>query len=202
MLELDYLFTTAYAPFTISVLIMLGICVVEMVGLGLSGIDLDFDVDGDTGILDWLGIGKVPLLIILVVLLGLFGLSGIVIQNTAHAILGTLPLWLAVPGALGVTLPLLGISCRGLAVIMPQDETVAVDRRSLLRRRAVILTGQASADLPARGRVFDEFGNPHYVLILPHNPEEVFPEGEEVMLVRKEGETFYAIGESSILKPY
>ena len=95
------------------VIIMLLIGAVEAFGLGASAVHLDAhaDVDGGGDLLGWLGVGRVPLLMLLVVFLALFGLAGLAIQQFA----GPLPLLIAVPAAVAAALPLTGLGARGLA---------------------------------------------------------------------------------------
>jgi hypothetical protein len=188
----DQLFTTPFMPFTVAVLVMFGIGIIEAVGLGLSAFDLhlhiDHDADGD-GLLSWLGIGEVPLLMILISFLALFGISGLMIQNTAKEMLeAPLSLVYAVPLALLITLPLLGITARVLARIMPKDETTAISLEDLRGKRATILLGSATPGSPTRARITDFHGQAHYLLVEPDTG--TVSEGDELILVRREGDVF------------
>jgi hypothetical protein len=84
--------TPAYAPFAIAFVIMIGIGLIEAIGLGLGHLDLHADVHAEAdggGMLDWLGLGhELPILIWLTSLLGCFTLSGIAIQQGATALTG------------------------------------------------------------------------------------------------------------------
>src|SRR5687768_5609748 len=75
----------ANLPFAVALLVMLMIGAVEALGLGASAVHLDAhaDMDGGGDLLGWLGIGRVPLLMLLVVFLALFGLAGLAIQQFA-----------------------------------------------------------------------------------------------------------------------
>ena len=68
----------ANLPFAVSLVLMLLIGLVEAIGLG-GAVALEFDADVDAGPLGWLGLGQVPLLIILVVFLALFGIIGLLL---------------------------------------------------------------------------------------------------------------------------
>ncbi|HLL30890.1 MAG TPA: OB-fold-containig protein, partial [Allosphingosinicella sp.] len=164
----------------------------EALGLGASAVQLDVgaDMDGGGDLLGWLGVGKVPLLMLLVVFLAIFGLAGLAIQQFA----GPLPLWLAAPAATAAALPLTGLGARGLARIMPQDETTAVSLDSLLGRRATITIGTARRGSPAQARVRDVHGHAHYVMIEPYDDAHSIGEGETVILERREGNIFIALG--------
>ena len=41
--------------------------------------------------------------------------------------------------------------------------------------------------------MIDRHGHPHFVMVEPHDPNAELVEGETVMLVRREGETFYGV---------
>lgn len=99
-------------------------------------------------------------------------------------------------------LPINGLAVRPVAAILPQDETSAVTLNSLIRRDAVIQTGAAKLGSPARSKVLDRFGHPHFVMVEPHDPTLELAEGETVLIVRRDGETFYVIRyESPLLGP-
>lgn len=184
-------------PFSVALLVMLMIGAAEAIGLGGAAVHTDghADIGGDgPDLLGWLGVGRVPLLIILVVLLALFGLIGIGFQEIAATLIGgPLSPWLAAPVALLVALPLTGICARGLALILPQDETTAIGLGSLVGRRAEIVIGEARRNSPARGRVRDVHGQTHYVMIEPTGDDEALPAGATVLLVRREGELFFGL---------
>jgi membrane protein implicated in regulation of membrane protease activity len=189
---LDIIAAPANLPFLVALLIMLMIGAVEALGLGASAVHLDVgaDLDGGGDLLGWLGIGKVPLLMLLVVFLAVFGLAGLAIQQFA----GPLSLWIAVPGAAAAALPLTGLGARGLARIMPQDETTAVSLDSLVGRRATITIGTARRGSPAQARVSDIHGQPHYVMVEPYDDAHAVGEGETVILERRQGNIFIALG--------
>ncbi len=189
--------------FVVALAVMLLIGVLELVGLGAGHVDLDLDVDGAPDMLGWLGIGRLPFLMLLVVFLSCFGIIGLVAQQASHDLRGTLidPL-LAVPGAALLALPATGIVGNLLARIMPRDHTTAVDLDVLVGRRGRIVTGTASAGCAARARVEDQHGQAHYVMVEPNTPDAALREGDTILLVRREGDTFHAIDpEQLTLRP-
>lgn len=194
---LDFLLAPQNLPFAVALAVMLLIGAAEAIGLGAGAVDLDADVDagGDGGdLLGWLGVGRVPLLIVLVVLLALFGLIGLAGQKLAAALTGgPLPLWLGAALAFVAALPLTGVCARALARILPQDETTAVSRDKLLGKRAEVLVGEARRGSPARARVRDVHGQVHYVMIEPTHDDVALSEGATVLLVRREGDTFFGL---------
>ena len=86
-----------------------------------------------------------------------------------------------------------GAVARPLGRILPGDETSAVTLDTLVGRRAIIVTGRARKGYPARARVEDRFGHSHHVMVEPHEAGAEFTEADEVLLVRRETETFYAV---------
>jgi membrane protein implicated in regulation of membrane protease activity len=194
---LEIIAAPANLPFSVALLIMLMIGAVEALGLGASAVHLDVhaDVDGGGDLLGWLGIGRVPLLMLLVVFLALFGLAGLAIQQFA----GPLPLWIAVPGAVAAALPLTGFGARGLARIMPGDETTAVSLDSLVGRRGTITIGTARRGSPAQARVADIHGQVHYVMVEPYDDHLGLGEGETVRLDSRQGNIFIAVGRADAI---
>ena len=195
---LEIIAAPANLPFSVALLVMLMIGAVEALGLGASAAHLDVDSDMDGGdLLAWLGVGRVPLLMLLVVFLAIFGLAGLAIQQFA----GPLPLWIATPAAAAAALPLTGLGARGLARIMPQDETTAVSLDSLVGKRGTITIGTARRGSPAQARVRDAHGQVHYVMVEPHEEAHPIGEGEDVLLARRDGNIFLALGEADGLTP-
>ncbi|HEU0097238.1 MAG TPA: YqiJ family protein [Allosphingosinicella sp.] len=193
---LDFIAAPANLPFSVALLVMLMIGAVEALGLGASAVHLDIDADahveGGGDLLGWLGVGRVPLLMLLVVFLAVFGLFGLALQQVA----GPLSPGLAAAIAAVAALPLTGIGARGLARIMPHDETTAVSLDTLVGKRGAITIGTARRGSPAQARVRDAHGQPHYVMVEPHDDAHPHGEGETILLVRREGNIFIAIGEA------
>lgn len=189
---LELLVAPAAVVFTAALVLMLAIGAIEALGLGASGLELDLDLD--SGLLDWLGVGRVPLLVLLVAFLAAFGGLGLAGQQVALLTTGALlSPWLAIPAALVAALPLTALLARGLARIMPRDETTAFEIDDLVGHAGKITVGRASAGSPARTRVIDPHGQPHHVLVEPNDPAVTFEEGDTVLLVRREGPRFRAI---------
>ncbi len=189
---LDIIAAPANLPFSVALLVMLMIGAVEALGLGASAVHLDAhaDLDGGGDLLGWLGVGRVPLLMLLVVFLALFGLAGLAIQQFA----GPLSLWIAVPAATAAALPLTGLGARGLERVMPGDETTAVGLDELVGRRGTITIGTARRGSPAQARVADIHGQVHYVMVEPYDDRQSIGEGETVRLDRRDGHIFIAVG--------
>jgi membrane protein implicated in regulation of membrane protease activity len=192
-------------PFSVSILLMLVLAAIEAVGVLVgAGLfhhldaaiyhgDMDADVHGD-GFLGWLHLGKVPLLVLLIVFLTTFGVVGLLVQAVSKSILGSYwPGAIAAIPAVVLALP----AVRGFGTLfgrlMPKDETSAVSEDTLIGRIATITVGVARAGQPAEGRVRDQHGQSHYVMVEPDIPGETFPAGTEVLLVKRLGARFSAI---------
>src|SRR4051794_5431625 len=121
--EMFSLFLTPdYAPFTVAFVVMIGIGLIEAIGLGLGSVDLHAHIGGDADgpdLLGWLGLGDgLPILIWLTSLLGCFPLAGVVIQQIATGVAGA-PLHggIATAGAAVIGLIVNIFAARGLGRI-------------------------------------------------------------------------------------
>jgi hypothetical protein len=204
-------------PFAIALGSLFGIGLLQLIGAGdfLDGAgDVEIDLDADvadgleaSGFLDGafsvLGIGRVPFLIWLSSLLFVFTVTGVVGQALISGTTGSpLSAGLAALLAGAASLPLNGLAIRPIEAVLPKDETTAVGLQSLVRRDAVIQTGTARAASPARAKVKDAFGHPHFVMVEPHDAGAELTEGETVLLVRREGELFFGVRyDNPLLKP-
>ena len=208
----------AMFPFTVALCVMLLICATEVLGMlfGLSAFglvdklmpEIDADVDGDvaadgfgSGLLNWLCVGRVPALVLVVAFLTAFGFAGFVLQSSTHWMLGSyLPLPIASAGAVFLALPPTRWLALGFAKVMPKEETEAVSTRSFVGKVAVVIGGVARRDVPAQAKLRDVHGQTHYVLVEPDEPDQAFEQGTEVILTdQKSGIRFTAIRNESDL---
>ncbi len=190
-------------PFAGAGFLLIGLMILQFSGLSDFAPDLDADMDGDVdglgaadGLLSFLGLGRLPLMIWLALFLLLFMVSGYagqqVVQNMTGSLLSP---WLAGPLAALAGIPATAILARPLGRIMPKDETTAVSIDSLVGRFAVLGTGMAKPGSPARAKVIDIYGHPHFVMVEPDNVGQQFTSGEKLLLVRREGDLFKAISQ-------
>ena len=143
--------------------------------------------------LSWLYVGRVPVLMLMVVFLAVYGLTGYLFQTTFAAVFGSyLNGWLAAVAVWFLSLPLVRLTVGGLYKIMPKDETTAVSQESLIGRIGTVVLGEARAGSAAQVRVKDVYGQQHYVMAEPDS-DEVLKQGDAVLLVSLEGNTFKAI---------
>jgi membrane protein implicated in regulation of membrane protease activity len=190
-------------PFSLAVGLLIGVAVAEAVALLIGASPLhwlggelpdspDAVPDGPLG---WLHFGRLPLLVILVLMLTSFALAGFAVQFVARGVTGAyLPLFAAVAVA-GVA-AVFGTRVFGgtLARIMPKDETTAVSDASLVGRVGSVVIGTARLGKPAQARVRDQHGTQHYVMVEPEGAEQALEAGESILLVRHlNGRRFHAI---------
>jgi len=195
---LDFVLTDAYAPFTISFLLMCGIGMIEAIGLGLGSLDLhagghDLEI-GDHSPLHWLGFGEdMPILIWLTSLLACYSISGFGIQQVAEGIAGGALSW---PVAAGASAPaalfLNFFAANGLHKVIPKTETTAIGVDDMVGLRGYVVDAPASPGLASRARIVDGHGQMHFVPVKPHEDQTIQP-GETVLLVRRDGAMFYAV---------
>ncbi|MBI2381440.1 MAG: DUF1449 family protein [Gammaproteobacteria bacterium] len=202
--------------FSVALALMLLLAVLEgvfsLLGAGLSGLleglapelGAELEVHAEAGlpeaensltrVLGWLRVGQVPVLMLLVVLLTLFGLCGLGIQNLVQGLAGVyLPGWLAWLPALAAALPLTRLVGGWLHRAMPKDETTAVSADTLVGRIATITLGTARPGQPAEAKARDQHGQTHYFLVEPDGEGESFTAGTQVLLTEHRGTVYRAI---------
>lgn len=187
-------------PFLLALIALALIAVVQVTGLGDV---LEGEVDTGGGLeasgfgealTALLGLGRVPLLIWLASLLLTFGAIGLIGQVWIAGFFGA-PLsagWAALAAG-AAALPLNSLAMRPLGAVIPKDETTAIDLDDLVRRDAEIQIGTARPGSPARAKVIDIHGQAHFVMVEPHDADQELNAGDTVLLVRREGQTFYGV---------
>lgn len=216
--------SSALFPFTLAALVMGGLVLVELlsllIGHSASGIvdsmlghdaapdldaphiDLDVDMDwSPAGLLSWLNVGRVPFLILLILGLAVFSVIGFGLQGIAGALAAPVSAWIAVPIAFGASLPVLRVLSRGLARIIPKDETYAITAGDLVGTLGEVTLGPLDAGLPGQVRVLDRHGNAHFVRARAAQGEEPMPQGARVLLVDRADSVFLAMPVPAELEP-
>lgn len=199
-------------PFAVALTIMVLIAAIEgvgaLLGFALSGLldnlvpELEIDIDtGDVvdpgafgEFLSWLRFREVPVIVLLIAFLTSFGLTGLVMQQALFSSFGfMLPSLVAAVLAFFAAMP--GVRFFGGVIgrIMPKDETEAVNADSFIGRPAVLTLGSATNGSSAQARLNDKFGQTHYVMIEPEDDGVVFNQGDALLIVRRDGGTFYAV---------
>lgn len=142
----------------------------------------------------WLGLGRVPTLIWLAAMLLAFGISGLVLQNLAAALVGSaLPAVLAsVPSAVAAIWFARRFGA-AFARLLPKTETTALSARHLGRRTGVVTQGTARRGKPTEVRVIDRHGNTHYLRGEPLRDDDEIPAGTRVVVLRHRLEDGYRL---------
>lgn len=202
-------FASETAPFAVALGLTLAIGVLEVVGLLLGTQpsamvdnampDFDADVDGiELGplsqTLSWLSFGRLPALVVLILITTSFGITGFALQEIFRGVFGfALDPWLAsLPAILGAAFLTRHIGM-ALSRIMPKEETEAVSTKEFIGRIATVFRGVAGPGAPAEAKLTDIHGKTHYVLVEPDQGEALMPEGSQVLIIRQEGPVYRVI---------
>ena len=214
---LDFFASPQILPFTVSLGVMFGLFLIELLTLLIGGnpIDalipdfetsIDMDVDGGVDIasnslnafgfsylLGWLHFGRVPVMLIIALFLAGFGVGGMIMQHMLDVSFGsTLPTFIAViialiPGIFSVRY-LGGILSR----ILPRDESSAVSTKQFIGQVATITSGNATENLSAEASLTDAHGLTHYFLVRPSKGEGPIQQGEQVLILSRK-EAFFIV---------
>lgn len=198
------LFSGPFQPFTIAALVMLGILALEIASLAmgnpLSGV-VDGLFDHDLGAphgdapsegmwgtaFDWLNPGRVPLLVILVIILAAFAVTGLVVQGVLAAILFPLPGAAAAALVFPFVFPMTRWSTRIVASVVPRDESYALADQDFVGMTGTITVGPARQGVVARARIVDARGNAHFPRVEPFDAAETYAEGASILVVEVRG---------------
>ncbi|WP_163336224.1 YqiJ family protein [Desulfopila sp. IMCC35008] len=221
----EYFLSPGNTPFTVALGLMVVMTVIEIIsaslGMGLSemvdsflpeldaDVDVDMDMDGLDGVdggsapgslvqlLAWFRVGEVPVVMLFIVFLTGFGMSGLAVQYLMHQIVGFgLPTVVAVVIALAASAPTVRFCGGLLGKYMPQDETYAVSEKSFQGMVATLTLGTAKAGKPAQAKLRDKHGQTHYIMVEPDNPAESFEQGEKTIIVDQAGAIYKVIDAS------
>jgi Protein of unknown function (DUF1449) len=201
---IDHFLAPEVRPFAIAAVMIAIIGGIEsmsmLIGLSLSdvlgkaiGFDHGHSDSNVVNAISWLNVGGVPLLVFILLALGLFSITGFLIQDAARLILAPLPAAIAALGAVAVSLPLLRASTREVARVIPQDETYAVALTDLVGRVGQVVVGPLDQGLPGRVRVKDVHDNWHTVMAQAAPESPPLQKGAKVLLVDCRDRLFIAI---------
>jgi hypothetical protein len=199
----DILLAPDVRPFAVAAAIMLALGIIELltslVGLSIGElVGKDIALEGDShnilgGAFLWLNTGRLPLLILLVLALGVFSIEGFLLQGIAHSVGTTVPVSIAALAATAGSIPVIRTASRGIARIIPRDETYAVSDADFVGKVAVVAIGPLDQGLPGRVRLKDVFGNWHSVAARASHDSNALPVGTSVLLVDRDAKSFIAI---------
>jgi hypothetical protein len=196
-------------PFAVATVMLLGLIGVELLALVL-GVSLSHFVEKSlhvedqghgslSGMLLWVNVGRVPIMVLIILLLGGFAATGYVVQSLANAVWAPLPAIAASAIALVVAVPMVRSVSRGIAHLIPRDETYAVEAGDLLGRTAEVTIGPLDEGLPGRVKLKDTYGNWHFPMARAAKGHGQMPVGSTVLLVDREGTCFLAVPASDEL---
>jgi membrane protein implicated in regulation of membrane protease activity len=199
----DILLAPDVRPFAISAAIMVALGGIELltmiVGFSISElIGKDFALETEShsaigGLFLWINAGRLPLLILLILALGVFAIAGFLLQAVAHSIGTAVPVTLAALAAAAISLPAIRVTSRGIARIIPRDETYAVDEADFVGHVGEVSIGPLDQGLPGKVRLKDVFGNWHSVAARASPESTPLPVGASVLLVDRDARCFIAI---------
>jgi hypothetical protein len=199
----DILLAPDVRPFAISAAIMVTLGGIELltmiVGFSISElIGKDFALETEShsaigGLFLWINAGRLPLLILMILALGVFAISGFLLQAIAHSIGTAVPVALAALAAAAVSLPAIRVTSRGIARIIPRDETYVVDEADFVGHVGEVSIGPLDQGLPGKVRLKDVFGNWHSVAARASPDSTPLPVGASVLLVDRDAKCFIAI---------
>jgi hypothetical protein len=199
----DILLAPDVRPFAISAAIMVTLGGIELltmiVGFSISElIGKDFALETEShsaigGLFLWINAGRLPLLILLILALGVFAIAGFLLQAVAHSIGTAVPVTFAALAAFAISLPAIRVTSRGIARIIPRDETYVVDEADFIGHVAEVSIGPLDQGLPGRVRLKDVFGNWHSVAARASPESTPLPVGASVLLVDRDAKCFIAI---------
>jgi hypothetical protein len=188
---MDFLLSDGSWLFSVALAVVAGIGVLELLAVMVGG-SLSSMMDGlvgdapEAGGLAWLHVGRLPFLVIVVLLLTLFALLGLGLQGVVVAVIGKeLPALAAAPLALLGALPATRAAGSALVRIMPRDESAAISDSSFVGRTATLVAGEAKPGKAAEARFQDEYGQTHYVMVEPGAKSITLRAGERVLLLRE-----------------
>jgi hypothetical protein len=103
------------------------------------------------------------------------------------------PVSIAALAATAGSIPVIRTTSRGIARIIPRDETYAVSDADFVGKVAVVAIGPLDQGLPGRVRLKDVFGNWHSVPARASADSQPLPVGTSVLLVDRDNKSFIAI---------
>ncbi|MBR1278035.1 OB-fold-containig protein [Bradyrhizobium sp. AUGA SZCCT0283] len=199
----DLLLAPDVRPFTVAAAIMVTLGGIELlttlVGFSISellGKDLAVEADSDSGLggmFLWVNAGRLPLLILIILALGVFSIAGFFLQGLAHGAGLSVPASIAALAAAACSIPAIRVTSRGIARIIPRDETYAVDEADFVGHVAEVSIGPLDQGLPGRVRLKDVFGNWHSLVARASPDSAPLPVGASVLLVDRDAKSFIAI---------
>lgn len=202
-------------PFTA----MIGLCLLaaalQLIGLGADGdadadLDADIDVDGDVDadgevdasempsaltLLAFLGIGKAPLLVVLVILLGSIGTAGWILNTILQSLFTPYPGWgltAVFPIALILGSFVSSRTARFIGRTLPSVSTTATAAAGLVGRRGTVISPRVDQKY-GLVRVRDNSGTLITVFAISHNHETIANQAEVALIDYNPDQKLYTV---------
>jgi len=179
-------------PYSIAFAVFLLFGILELlsliIGVGVSEfINVDYNSDFSLGgMFSYLNPQKIPLSMVIISFFFIFGFMGIALNN----LFGILELYISLPIIAIITIVLVRHLTQLLDRILPKKTTQAVSQESFIAQIGVIVDTISKRGTPARVKLKDRFNEIHYIRVEPMNDDEIFKEGDEVVILSKKGAIF------------
>jgi hypothetical protein len=140
--------------------------------------------------------GRVPFIVIIVIFLSSFSLTGFFIQYVAKFLSGQYIRWFH---AIWPSFIIAMLCVSVMTVVLSKvhlkniENSYAVRENTFIGKMAIITIGTAKKGQPAEAKLRDQYGKTHYVMVEPDGREDQFERSTQVLLVRKEKSIFKAI---------
>jgi hypothetical protein len=212
MNPIAFLFSWYNLPFTLALATGLALAFIQLLsGLGDSeaeveaapeadvSLDADADIDADTdgegaGPLAALGVGQIPLLLVLMALLSSLGTLGLIANSLLSMLAGDYPGAAFAPvlliAALGA-LPLTRVISGGLARLAPRTST-AVSNEELVGRPGTVVSHSVSQTY-GRVAVRDRHGTVHTIFAIVDRGEPLPEQSEVAVLAYDAGQRRFVV---------
>ena len=199
----DILLALDVRPFAVAAAIMVALGGIEVITMligfsigELFGHDAAIEVDSHDafgGLFLWINAGRLPLSILIILALGSFSIIGFLLHGLAHGLGVAWPAWIGASLAAAASIPLIRTTSRGIARIIPRDESYAVNEADFIGHVGEVAIGPLDQGLPGRVRLKDVFGNWHSVPARASPDSNALPVGANVLLVDRDVKSFIAI---------
>ena len=197
---IDFLSMPNTSIFIAGLAVTLLLCLVEGLSLAFAGtstpsfMDVDSDYGPANGIIAYLNAGQLPLTLFIASAAGVFGLSGLALQQGATTLIGSsLPMLVAVPLACIASIPATHMMSRALGALLPKTETSAISNDDLVGCEGEVMAGIGRRGVPVQVKLRDAHQQAHYVMVEPLRDDEILLQGQNVLITSRVGSLYAAI---------
>ena len=173
-------------------------------GIATEGADAHGELaDGDGLLSDafaWLNLGRVPTLVLLILLFAFFAATGFAIQGLALSMIGALP-WPVAVGAAGLS-AVYGTRAASRVAHrwLPRDETYVVRTTDFEGLTGTVVLGPLKRGATGKIKLQDAKGNAHFPRAEPYDANDEIGEGETVLVIEARGVTVAVSRATAALK--